>query len=302
MRRIGRRIPSTAALLAFETAAKHLNFSRAAAELNTSQSAISRHVSGLEARIGSRLFERLGTRVKLTEAGETFLSGTTAGLDSLKSAVSQIVAAGDHSEFTIACSHEVSHLFLMPRYEAVCSAVGIDVRLRIMTLEYDFFGEDLDPRIDLFFAYQPEHFSENRKKMVFQEEISLLCSPGYLSTLADPDLKASDSWLNLTLLELTKANRGWASWHDWFDHHNLDCETVSRSSFDNYVYLLEAATAGKGIMLGWKGLVERYLEDGTLIQLPFKPIAFDRGLYALLTERGAAHPSGQRLLEFLGEA
>ena len=50
-------VPSTSTLVAFESAARHCNFSRAAAELNTSQSAISLRVAHLKARLATRMFE-----------------------------------------------------------------------------------------------------------------------------------------------------------------------------------------------------------------------------------------------------
>ncbi len=52
----------------------------------------------------------------------------------------------------------------------------------------------------------------------------------------------------------------------------------------NYVYLLEATAAGRGLALGWRGLIERYLEVGTLGSSLFETEpAFDAPLYAVLT-------------------
>ena len=54
-----RRLPSLNALRAFEAAARHNSFTGAAAELHVSHAAISRHVRGLEARLGVTLFRTL---------------------------------------------------------------------------------------------------------------------------------------------------------------------------------------------------------------------------------------------------
>jgi DNA-binding transcriptional LysR family regulator len=56
-------------LAVFRAVARHLSFSRAADELNMSQPAVSRHLRLLEAELGVRLFQRLGNRVELTDAG-----------------------------------------------------------------------------------------------------------------------------------------------------------------------------------------------------------------------------------------
>src|ERR1700754_4937733 len=64
-----RKIPSTAALSAFETAARHQSFTKAADELAVTQSAICRQIASLEDFLGLRLFRRDRRGIALTEAG-----------------------------------------------------------------------------------------------------------------------------------------------------------------------------------------------------------------------------------------
>jgi LysR family transcriptional regulator, low CO2-responsive transcriptional regulator len=56
-------------LQVFECAAKHLNFSIAAKQLYLSQPAVSMQIKQLEENIGLPLFEQMGKRIFLTEAG-----------------------------------------------------------------------------------------------------------------------------------------------------------------------------------------------------------------------------------------
>ena len=67
-----RKIPSTAALIAFEAAARHESFTRAADELALTQSAICRQIGGLEEFLGLALFRRSRRGVKLTAAGQSY--------------------------------------------------------------------------------------------------------------------------------------------------------------------------------------------------------------------------------------
>ncbi|MDF2569755.1 MAG: Transcriptional regulator [Sporomusa sp.] len=60
-------------LEAFITVARLLNFGEAARTLNYSQSTISEQVHGLEEYLGTRLFERIGRKVFLTEQGQKLL-------------------------------------------------------------------------------------------------------------------------------------------------------------------------------------------------------------------------------------
>ncbi len=60
-------------LAAFLEIADAGSFSGAAGRLHVSQPAISKRIAGLEGRLGARLFDRIGRRVMLTEAGRTLL-------------------------------------------------------------------------------------------------------------------------------------------------------------------------------------------------------------------------------------
>lgn len=60
-------------LRAFLKVAELLNMTRAAEELHLTQPAVSAAIAALEGRHGTRLFDRVGKRLELTEAGRTFL-------------------------------------------------------------------------------------------------------------------------------------------------------------------------------------------------------------------------------------
>jgi DNA-binding transcriptional LysR family regulator len=60
-------------LKVFEAVARHLNYTRAADELHLTQPAVSMQVKQLEDSLGAPLFEQLGKRIHLTEAGREVL-------------------------------------------------------------------------------------------------------------------------------------------------------------------------------------------------------------------------------------
>ncbi|MGW8363052.1 LysR family transcriptional regulator [Streptomyces wedmorensis] len=60
-------------LATFEKVADVLSFTRAAAELGYAQSSVTGQIRSLESSLGVELFERLGSRIRLTEAGERLL-------------------------------------------------------------------------------------------------------------------------------------------------------------------------------------------------------------------------------------
>ncbi|MBN3563806.1 LysR family transcriptional regulator [Aliamphritea spongicola] len=294
------RIPSTSALVAFESAARHCNFSHAAQELYTSQSAISRHVAGLESRLEVRLFERQKQKLSLTEQGEYFYRVVVDSLNQIQQAATDIAKTAEHEQLTIACTHEISHLFLMPRFASLQQAVGEQTQIRIMTYEYDALAASFDPQIDVYFSYQVSAADQENATRVFHEALMPVCSPAFAREHEDTLQEDLSHWQVLPFLKLTKRNMGWSTWENWFEHQQQSCEP-NFTGFDNYVYLLEAATAGKGIAMGWRGLVERYLESGALVALSADYLTLESGLYAKLTSHGRDRICARHCLQFLQE-
>ncbi len=292
-------IPSASALVAFESAARHRNFSRAAEELHTSQSAISRHVAELERRLDAQLFHRQGRRLDLTEDGSHFYRAVVSGLENIQSAAEAIRGWSGHQHVTIACSHEISHLFLMPRFEELQSALGTNVRIRVMTYEYDVMETGLDPRVDVMLTYRQLGYDEPGQLTVLREGVRPICSPSFFAAHQDILLGDIAGWSELPFLKLTKPNLGWATWEEWLTAVGTPGVAPVFQRFDNYVYLLEAAAAGRGLALGWQGLVERYFNHRTLMPLSDNPVSFDRALVAVPTRRGRTRRTSDRFLEFL---
>lgn len=73
-------------LKVFETAARHLSFSRAAEELHLTQPAVSTQIKLLQQHAGLPLFEQLGKRVYLTAAGNELLRYSRAIIELFRQA------------------------------------------------------------------------------------------------------------------------------------------------------------------------------------------------------------------------
>jgi DNA-binding transcriptional LysR family regulator len=73
-------------LKVFECVARHLSFTRAAQELNLTQPAVSTQVKELERHAGLPLFEQLGRRTCLTQAGEALLLHSRAIIQQFREA------------------------------------------------------------------------------------------------------------------------------------------------------------------------------------------------------------------------
>ena len=81
-------------LRVFESAARHLSLTRAAEELHLTPPAISIQIRQLEAHARVELFERVGRRLRLTEAGEEVLAHTRQVLGHIRAAEEAIAGLG----------------------------------------------------------------------------------------------------------------------------------------------------------------------------------------------------------------
>lgn len=81
-------------LRVFESAARHLSLTRAAEELHLTPPAVSIQIRQLEGHANAGLFERVGRRLRLTEAGEEVLAHTRQVLGHIRAAEEAIAGLG----------------------------------------------------------------------------------------------------------------------------------------------------------------------------------------------------------------
>lgn len=128
-----RPLPPLNALRAFEAAGRHENFSRAAEELGVAHSAISRHVRGLEHRLGVQLFRDLRRGVELTSDGQGYLARITPALDAISEATDEVGGVPE-GRVTISSEPLFAQKVLMPRLSSLYSAFPeIDLRIEATT-------------------------------------------------------------------------------------------------------------------------------------------------------------------------
>jgi LysR family transcriptional regulator, glycine cleavage system transcriptional activator len=83
---MARKLPPLNALRAFESAARHLSFTRAADELFVTQAAVSHQVKALEDYLGIPLFKRLNRALLLTDEGQHYFPDVRDALDQIANA------------------------------------------------------------------------------------------------------------------------------------------------------------------------------------------------------------------------
>lgn len=302
MLRPSRKLPSTAALLAFSSAAQHQNFTRAAEELNTSQTAISRHIANLEERLGVRLFERRGRSVVLSNEGRHLFNAVVMGFDQITSAIDVISADQSHSHLTISCVYELSHLVVLPCFEELARQTKAQISFRIIPESFVRYEDAASSKDADIVVCHFEGLSEaDDRAVLFEENLRPVCSPGFLERNRDTLNKPISTWKGLPFLRLSKPNTGWANWTNYLVRNQAANFQPEYHDYYGYVYLLEAAAAGKGIAPEWRGLVYSYLDSGRLVPIYKDYTAFSSHICAIVTNRGKAKRKAYKCLKVLKE-
>ena len=205
------------ALHAFESAGRHLSFSRAAEELGTAQPSVSRHIAELERVLAVPLFRRHHRSVSLTAAGALFLQAVSAGLRRIEAGAVAATALAQDRHVVIACGHAVSQQFMLPRFEALRRALDEDVVIRVLTLDYHLLDRLGDGEADLVLTYDAADSKPEDRAVVFTEAVTPVCAPDFAAAHAGVLARPVGDWGTLPFLDLVQPSGGWATWNDWFE-------------------------------------------------------------------------------------
>lgn len=141
----------------FAALAECLNFTRAAERVHVTQSTLSHQIRQLELELGHQLFDRVGRRVLLTEAGETFLAYASKALREVDQGLSELSrSAGTLSgEVRIGATHTFNVGFV-PECLAAFMTKHPTVRIGVDELSAEVIGQRLvEGTLDVGIAYQP---------------------------------------------------------------------------------------------------------------------------------------------------
>jgi DNA-binding transcriptional LysR family regulator len=125
-------------LEAFLAVSKRGGFSGAATELHLTQPAVSKRIAALESALDTRLFDRIGKQVSLTEAGVALSTSAEKILAELADSqrVLSNLRSGVGGQLTIASSHHIGLHRLPPVLRAYASRYpGVALDLKFMDSE-----------------------------------------------------------------------------------------------------------------------------------------------------------------------
>jgi DNA-binding transcriptional LysR family regulator len=255
-------------LTTFRLAAQTLSFTRTADLLGYAQSSVTAQIQGLEAEFGVPLFNRLGRRVTLTEAGERLLDYAEKMLN---------LAAEAHS--AVANEDRVSGSLTITATESVC-AYRLPAILHLFRAQWpqihltfkplpssDIYRALKDGLIDIAFLLEDRTVLPGlHGEILMEESLCLLAAPTHplaaYKHISPEDLQAE------TML-LTERSCGYRNkFERMISTVNM---RMAELEFGSVEAIKQCAIAGLGVAFLPQMTVLETLATGQLVALPWQP-------------------------------
>lgn len=251
-----RKIPSSTSLQAFEVAARHGNFARAAEELSLTEGAISRQIGRLESFLNCKLFDRVGSRVKLNAMGTNYAHHVRETLERLDRDTQYIQGLPEGTQsLEISALPTFANRWLIPRLGKFKQKYpDITVNISVRTDPFILSGSGFDAAIH----FEHPAWAGMRTQFLLEERLIPVCHPALLS----------DEELTGQLLQLPRIHRRQnpEAWEEYAEEHSILFKHPAQGvRYDLHEMAISAALAGLGVALVPSMYVENELENGLLV-------------------------------------
>ncbi|WP_438863214.1 transcriptional regulator GcvA [Neptunicella sp.] len=276
---MSQRLPSLNSLRAFESAARHLSFTRAAEELFVTQAAVSHQIKALEDYLGIKLFLRKNRSLLLTEEGQGYFLDIKDVFSGLHDATQRLLARGSKGTITVSLPPSFAAQWLVPRIHDFSKLhPDIDVRIKAVDFDEGFLTDDVDVAIYYGRGKWPGLYSEK----LHTEFLTPMCSP--LLIQSGKPLQQLDDLRNHNLLH-DNSRQGWKDWIRYFDVKGVNVN--HGPIFSHSMLVLQAAAIGQGVALGHSILARPEIAAGRLI-CPFAEKLVSRHAYYFVCHQSQA--------------
>jgi LysR family transcriptional regulator, glycine cleavage system transcriptional activator len=277
------RLPSLNALRAFEAAGRLGRMTHAAEELHVTHSAISRQIRHLEGLLGAALFEGPRNALRLTQAGNTLLSGLTSAFEQIDHAV-RAVADLEDGPLDVSCPGTFTMRWLIPRlYRFQAANPDIEVRLTASHRPVDFGRDNFDVAIR---AGSPPWPDGAEVVALFPEQTGPV-----LATIFA--VEGAEHFSSLPVLHTRTRPR---AWEDWLVRSGLAIKGGTRVDYEHFYFMLEAAGAALGVCVApWP-----YVADDIRLGRLSAPFGFlDSGQHYVALRRARRHRKSSLFCDWL---
>lgn len=283
------RLPPLDGLKVFESAARHLSFTRAADELCVSKGAVSYQIRRLEEHVGRALFTRAVRQVALTEAGHELQETTQRLFAELATTLAHLNPQHSVPDVIVAATTYVAARWLSPRIaQFVADHPDTSVVLQHNVNTADFALDD----VDIAILWDRCHRITQRHR-ILELPMSLfpVCNRSLRAALG-PRPKP-DALIRVPLL---CEDRTKDLWQEWADVAGTRLHNPRRVIADANVRV-QAAIDGQGFVMADE-LMSRELDSGVLVA-PFDIKLTGYGYVVMHSPARRSPAAANDLLEWL---
>ena len=289
------RIDDVTSLRVFSLVVETESFTEAGRRMGFTPATISKHVSGLEQRLGSRLINRTTRRLHVTEAGHIFYQRCVNVLQELERAESELSEIRKeptgHLRVTVPTVLAVRHI--SPHLSTIMETYPkLSVELVLNSSKMDLFNEGIDLAIRIATQIEPGliaiKLAPNRR--VFA------AAPAYLARHGVP--QTPEELMNHNCL----VARGLSLNNNWLfkrDGQNTTVRVGGNLIADNGEVLLDAALAGLGVIMLPTFLASDSLRTGKLVPILSDYTADPVWIHAVLPHRQYIPLKARCFIDFL---
>ena len=184
-----KRLPPLNSLKSFESAARHLSFTKAADELFVTQAAVSHQIKLLEDFLGVELFKRKNRALELTEFGKTYFADINKILRKLNEATERLLTLKNDPHLSISVPQTFGIQWLVPHLSDF-NRLHPEIEVRLKGVDQD--EGLLSKEIDLAVYYGKGNWQNLQVDRLGKENLLILASPELLAKnpiYAKEDLK-----------------------------------------------------------------------------------------------------------------
>ncbi|SHO54716.1 transcriptional regulator GcvA [Vibrio quintilis] len=277
---MNKKLPPLNSLRVFESAARHLSFTKAAEELFVTQAAVSHQIKSLEEFLGIKLFIRRNRSLLLTDEGQNYFFDIKDVFTFIQDATNKLLERSEKGALTISLPPSFAIQWLVPRL-ADFNRQQPDIDVRIKAVD-KYEGSLLDD-VDVAIYYGKGLWPGLRADKLYQEFLIPLCAPSLIHE--GYAFQSLNDLQHHTLLH----DESRKDWQQFTRENGLELENVNYGPiFSHSTMVLQAAALGQGIALGNNVLAQPEVDAGRLVA-PFDKVLMTDNAFYLVCHETQAH-------------
>ena len=289
-----KKLPPLNALKAFESAARHLNFTKAAEELFVTQAAVSHQIKLLEDFLEVQLFHRRNRLLELTELGLQYFDEIRPLLEQIAVATERVKLQNSRQILTISVPQTFGMHWLVPRLTDFHEKYpDIEVRIKGVDQDEGLLGKEIDVAI----YYGSGKWENVQSIRLIEAPLVILVSPKYLDKHT---LKSPQDLIGKQLLHVFSRNKWKRTIQNFGLAEQIDVEQAG-SMFSHTFMALQAAMHQQGIAIANKTLAQHEIDQGNLVE-PFPTgLNDEKGFYVVFPPQMAEVEKVQHFVRWITE-